>query len=133
MNTPLPTTSRGGICQALATAYFLSQGYIVSQPLYDNAPYDLIVDDGSRLLLVPCRYSTLLKHLGGQSRQRHDRRYEYVDLRSYGGAGQNKPPSGYRVYRAADFDLPWVMTSTVYYLIPATAIYTPGRRAHARD
>jgi PD-(D/E)XK endonuclease len=125
----LASKSKGGICQALATAYFLAQHYIVSQPIYDNAPYDLVVDDGTRLLRVQCRYSSRRKPWGTTSRRRPAGYYECVDLRWGGGKGRWQDKAAWRKCTATDFDLLWVMTPTTYYLIPAAVVFGDNEQA----
>ena len=41
--------SMGDIAEAVAAAELLKNKYVVSRPLSDNAPYDLIYDDGKML------------------------------------------------------------------------------------
>lgn len=56
---PPPATIRranprrqGEIGLGAAIAWFSRVGYLVSVPLCDNQPYDLVVDNGERLLKV---------------------------------------------------------------------------------
>jgi hypothetical protein len=44
------TTFIGDVCEAIATARLLELGYGVSRPVSNGLPYDLIADDGRRLL-----------------------------------------------------------------------------------
>lgn len=43
------TKTVGDIAEIVASAELIKAGYIVSRPLSDNAPYDLIYDSGSKL------------------------------------------------------------------------------------
>lgn len=54
------TKSQGDIAELRFAAYFASKGYYVSKPLTDNAPYDLIIDDG-KLLKVQIKSRTEVK------------------------------------------------------------------------
>jgi len=49
--------TQGGVSQSFCVAYFADKNYIVSQTMFDDAKYDLIVDDGTRLLKVQCKTS----------------------------------------------------------------------------
>jgi hypothetical protein len=108
----------GGLGQSFCVSYFLSQGFIVSQPLYDNARYDLIVDDGIQLKRVQCKYTTHYKGASTDSRA-----YPSVNLRT---GKSRKQGEKYENYSPTDFDLLWVMTATSFYLIPSTEIYKSG-------
>lgn len=44
--------AQGNIGEAAAIFHFAKLGYIVSKPLFENTPYDLIVDDGCRVFKV---------------------------------------------------------------------------------
>lgn len=54
-----PTTWIGDICEAIAVAEFMALGYAVSKPLSNGLPYDLIVDDGRRLMRVQVKSGAL--------------------------------------------------------------------------
>lgn len=54
----LSTALKGTIGMTAAMHYFTLQGYIVSIPLVDSQPYDLIVDNGERLLKVQVKSTT---------------------------------------------------------------------------
>ncbi len=43
------TKSAGDVAEIIAAAELIKNGYVVSRPLSDNAPYDLIYDTGSQL------------------------------------------------------------------------------------
>mgnify|MGYP003435673494 len=44
--------TKGDIAELKVAALFAEKGYFVSRPLTDNAPYDLIVDNGKTLKKV---------------------------------------------------------------------------------
>jgi hypothetical protein len=48
---------QGNIGEAAAILHFTRLGYIASKPLFENTPYDLIVDDGTRLQRVQVKTS----------------------------------------------------------------------------
>lgn len=52
----------GELTEALWLTKFLTKGWIVSKPHGDNAPYDLIVDNGERLITVQSRTGILRKN-----------------------------------------------------------------------
>ena len=66
---------QGEIGLAIAISWFGRTGYAVLLPLCDNQPYDLVVDDGERLLRVDVK-TTTRRTRGGAF---------YVDLRTTGG------------------------------------------------
>ena len=43
------TKTAGDVAEIVASAELIKAGYVVSRPLSDNAPYDLIYDSGSKL------------------------------------------------------------------------------------
>ena len=96
----------GGRAQSFCTAYFAGLGYIVSQPLNDDAPYDLIVDDGDKFQKVQCKSAL--------SRKKHG--YASAQLGQAWAAGKHSN------YHPGDFDLLWVMTGQGFYLIPEAEI-----------
>lgn len=70
----LSSKRQGLIGVGAAIAFFTSQGHLVSMPLNDSQDYDMIVDDGLKLLKVQVkttrykpegRYSVCLKSSGG--------------------------------------------------------------------
>jgi PD-(D/E)XK endonuclease len=50
------TQRKGDIATARAIARFTAMGYDVAIPLTESAAYDLIVDDGERLVRVQCKF-----------------------------------------------------------------------------
>lgn len=46
------TKTLGDLAELKAALYFAEQGYVVSKPIGDNAPYDLIVDKDNKLQKV---------------------------------------------------------------------------------
>lgn len=48
---------QGDICEAFATFYYMSLGYIVSKPLTQSPYYDIIVDMDGTLKRVECKSS----------------------------------------------------------------------------
>ena len=50
------TQRKGDTATARAIATFTAMGYDVSIPLTESAAYDLVVDDGARLLRVQCKF-----------------------------------------------------------------------------
>jgi len=49
------TKDKGDVTEAVSVSYLKKEGYTVSLPFGDNAPYDLIYDDGSSLTRVQCK------------------------------------------------------------------------------
>ena len=86
----LQTTERkGDVATSHAIATFTALGFDVSIPLTESAAYDLVLDDGSRLPRVQCKYA------GGPRRQ--------VDLRRI-----HSNSTGYVVKRTADNAYDWL-------------------------
>lgn len=52
------TQRKGDIATAQAVATFTASGFDVSVPLTESAAYDLVVDDGSSLWRVQCKFSS---------------------------------------------------------------------------
>ncbi|MGH9011129.1 MAG: group I intron-associated PD-(D/E)XK endonuclease, partial [Acidimicrobiia bacterium] len=50
------TQRKGDIATSRAIFTFTSMGFDVSIPLTESAPYDLVVDDGERMVRVQCKY-----------------------------------------------------------------------------
>jgi hypothetical protein len=50
------TQRKGDTATSRAIFTFTSMGFDVSIPLTESAPYDLVVDDGERLVRVQCKY-----------------------------------------------------------------------------
>ena len=55
------TKDKGIITEIKIIEWFVSNGYIVSLPYGDNAIYDLIVDDGNKLIRIQCKTSRLYR------------------------------------------------------------------------
>lgn len=55
------TTWVGDVCEAIATARLIELGYGVSKPVSNGLPYDLIADDGRRLMRIQVK-SAILKN-----------------------------------------------------------------------
>jgi hypothetical protein len=53
------TTFRGDVAEMMAAAELVRRGYIVSRPLTNGAPYDLLVDDGRAVLKVQVKRTCL--------------------------------------------------------------------------
>lgn len=53
------TKTKGDISEAMIAARLLQSGKAVSKPMGDNQRYDLIVDDGIKLLKVQCKTGRL--------------------------------------------------------------------------
>lgn len=79
------------LVEAIFQVEAMKQGWIVSQPFGDNAPYDFIVDTGDRLLKVQCKH---LAHARGskdaysfnthkKTGHRRNTRSSYVGLVDY--------------------------------------------------
>lgn len=115
--TLLSSKTRGSIAHAFCTAYCTSQGYIVSQPLFDNAPYDLIIDNGTLLQKVQCKLTTICtSSYADKSKVAYPRVVLAMRTTRHGAE--------VRRYTETSFDLLWVMTATSFYLIPAKEIFT---------
>ena len=67
--------AQGNIGLASAIQYFVSKGYGVSIPLNDSQSYDLVIDDGEKLIAVEVK----------TTKQRLPSDNYLVDLRSSGG------------------------------------------------
>lgn len=82
------TTAIGGIAEMYAAIYFVKRKYIVSRPLFDNARYDLLIDNGRKILKVQVK-----------SRKSKNGR---VVIELYSSHGKQR---GHRNYKNGDFDL----------------------------
>lgn len=51
------TKSKGDTAEVMVLAAFAVHGFVVSRPFSENAPYDLIVDDGTRLAKVQVKHA----------------------------------------------------------------------------
>ena len=83
------TQRKGDIATARAISRFTSMGYDVAIPLTESAAYDLVVDDGTVLARVQCKY------VGGDRRQ--------VDLRRI-----HSNSTGYVVKRTTADSYDWL-------------------------
>jgi PD-(D/E)XK endonuclease len=95
------TQRKGDIATARAIATFTTMGYDVSIPLTESAAYDIVVDDGTQLARVQCKFA-------------NDRRRQ-VDLRRI-----HSNSSGYVVKRilADSYDWLYVLDgSNAEYLV----------------
>lgn len=89
----------GNTGEAFAIYYYTSKGFIVSKPLFENVPYDLIVDKDGKLYRVQvktCRNTTS----GGKFR---------VNLRTTGGNRSGKGKS--KTISSSEVDLVFVLLS----------------------
>lgn len=50
---------RGEIAEMQAALFFMEQGLLVSKPVGGCAPYDLVIDDGTRLYRVEVKRATM--------------------------------------------------------------------------
>jgi hypothetical protein len=57
------TQYKGDVALSKAISTFTILKYIVSLPITDSAPYDLIIDDGFGLYRVQCKYSSSEKYV----------------------------------------------------------------------
>ena len=104
------TQRKGDIATSRAIATFTAMGFDVSIPLTESAAYDLVVDDGSRLARVQCKFA-------------NDRRRQ-VDLRRI-----HSNSTGYVVKRALEGSYDWLYVldgTNAEYLIKECL---PGRRS----
>lgn len=96
---------KGNSGLAAAIGYYGTQGYTVSIPLNDTQDYDLVVDNGEKLLKVQ------VKATG----QRSDQGYTIVMLSSSGGTSGQV----YKTIRDTDIDILFVVTELLeLYEIP---------------
>jgi len=109
--------TQGGVSQSFCVAYFAAKNFVVSQSLFDDAKYDLVVDDGTRLFRVQCKTS----HYHNIERQdrKHCLTYPNLNLSSVSRKDHKWRPS----YKLGDFDYLWIMTSSDFYLIPIEDIF----------
>lgn len=97
----------GAVSHSVCMAYFLSKGWSVNLPLFDDTHYDLIVDDGLSLIKVQCKTAN-----GNRGRKNGSKYYPRCALRNI----------GHRQYRAGDFDFLWILSRGDPYLIPFDAL-----------
>lgn len=105
------TRKQGDIGVAAAILYFTRQGWAVSKPLADSQRYDLVIDDGAKLLRVECKTSRYIEH--GNYK---------VEITTKNG---NKTGTSKTTFSKDDADLLFIATlgeSGFNYLIPATAV-----------
>jgi len=102
---------RGNAGLSMAIAYFGSNGYIVSLPLNDTQDYDLIADDGEKLLKVQCKSTQQIIN--------KDKGIYTVELSSCGGTKGVR----YKTIKDTNVDLVFVLCSdNTMYLIPKDKI-----------
>jgi hypothetical protein len=101
---------QGNVGEAAAILFFTKSGYVVSKPLFENTPYDLIVDKGT-LQRVQVKTTNHKKPSGSYS----------VELRTKGG---NTSWNGVvKVVESASCDLLYVYCEDgSEYLIPVSLI-----------
>lgn len=56
---------QGNIGEAFAIFYYTKSGCIVSKPLSENTPYDLIVDNGNKILRIQVKTSSYKRYPNG--------------------------------------------------------------------
>lgn len=102
------TVTQGAIGLAIAIAWFAENDYIVSVPLNDNQPYDLIVDKGDGLKRVQVK-TTRFKGKG---------RSNYVtQLKS---VRTNKTVNNIKNFDGNSCELVFIVTENkIKYLVPA--------------
>jgi len=93
------TKHKGDFAVAQCVAKLYSKGYEVLFPLGDRKLYDLVVDDGTTLKKVQCKYAGF-----SVSEKGH-----VVELRTTGG---NKSRNSYTKYTDEAFDLLYVYTAS---------------------
>ena len=107
-------SKQGNIGMSYAIAYYSSLGYTVSIPLTDTQDYDLIVDDGERLLKVQVKTTT--------SKSKNSNNYR-LNLRVTGGnrsgIGKNK------MFNENHCDLVFAMTESLEFYSNLETKYLP--------
>ena len=97
---------QGEIGLGAAIAWFSANGWLVSIPLCDNQPYDLVVDDGQQLAKVQVKTTTCRNPAGNF----------VVDLRTTGG---NQSFSTSKLFDPSASDILFVLTDAgEQYAIP---------------
>lgn len=105
---------QGDVGVARAIYEFSSKGFIVSKPLSENSPYDLIIDDSNTLKKVQVKTS--------KSKSKHGA--YIVELRTKGG---NKSGQTIKLMNFDDIDLLFVLCENgSTYLIPSDKINGKG-------
>ena len=54
----IKSKDKGTITELECAVHFMKLGYIVSSPIGDNAPYDLVVDINHKLYKIQCKHSS---------------------------------------------------------------------------
>lgn len=104
------SNTKSGVGLAAAIAYFTSKSWQVLLPVIPGGKYDLVVDDGRRLLKIQCKYTTTTEPSGAY----------VVPLRTYGGWKHKHIKYS---YKKGDFDLLFATCGNGdRYLIPAKLI-----------
>lgn len=107
----MTTVTQGCVGLGIAIAWFVENHYVVSVPLNDNQPYDIIVDDGNGLKRVQVK-TTRYKQKGGTHYTAH-----LSSIRS------NKTCNKIKKFDANTCDLLFVVTELKdKYLIPSKEI-----------
>lgn len=103
---------QGNIGEAFSIYHYTSRGFIVSKPLTENTPYDLIVDNHDRLFKVQVKTSSYQRYEGGGFT---------VQLRTNGGnmSGAGK----YKLINPSEVDVVFVLCSNgCFYEIPSSIV-----------
>jgi hypothetical protein len=101
------TKDKGDLAKVRAMAYYVGKQFEVLLPLGDRKKYDFVVDDGTKLSKVQCKYTSCKTAYG---------KYE-AQLRVMGG---NRSFHTVKRYQKGDFDIYYVLTeSGDEYEIPA--------------
>ncbi|WYV99334.1 hypothetical protein KoPa4_00168 [Pseudomonas phage vB_PpuM-KoPa-4] len=104
---------QGNIAEAKALLHFTEMGYCISKPVFENTPYDFVIDNGCKLYRVQVKSSRCLE---GPSYR--------LELRTKGGAGNAQ-----EVKRAdsSNCDLLFATTPEASYIIPVEVFDGKGR------
>lgn len=103
---------QGNIGESFATYYYTSKGFLVSKPLVENTPYDLIIDNHEELVRVQVKTS---------SYQRYENGGFTVQLRTNGGnmSGTGK----YKLIDSSKVDVVFILCSDgSFYEIPSSVV-----------
>lgn len=102
---------QGNIGESFAAYYYTSLGFIVSKPMVENTPYDLIVDTKVQLLRVQVKSSSYRRSNGKFA----------INLKTSGG---NKSGSGkVKLIDSSEVDVVFALCSDgTFYEIPANKI-----------
>lgn len=96
------TQQRGDVGVAQAISKFTDMGYSVALPISESRPYDLIVDDGTKLHRVQVKY------FGGKGKPTFRMRRVHSNAQGY----------VVKVYEPTDFDWAYIYTATgKHYLL----------------